>query len=87
MNDRAKRLGKQPVNTELYFSENNAANDYCPFEVETYSGLTKRELFAAMAMQGLILDPSIENFAHGVRIAVQCADMLLVELSKTESDE
>ena len=49
--------------------------------------ITKRELFAAMAMQGLMADPTVENFKHGARTAVWCADALLEELCKTEADE
>lgn len=47
------------------------------------SGLTKRELFAAMALQGLLAnDPdqdSVEGVAHD---AVWFADALLAELAK-----
>ena len=48
-------------------------------------GLTKREYFAAMAMQGLLSDPELtakpEVFAHE---AVRHADALIVELNKGE---
>jgi hypothetical protein len=44
-------------------------------------GLTKRELFAAMAMQGIV-----SASGHGPKIcaerAVECADALIAELSK-----
>lgn len=48
------------------------------------SGLTKREYFAAMAMQGLCTNPRTEytpmnEFAE---LAVKYADALLTELSK-----
>lgn len=49
-------------------------------------GLTKREYFAAMAMQGILTNP---NFTSGiyspeekVQLSVECADMLLAELEK-----
>jgi hypothetical protein len=48
----------------------------------TELGLTKRELFAAMMMQGLMasdMDGLWPTFAHG---AVQAADALLAELAK-----
>lgn len=49
-------------------------------------GLTKRELFAAMAMQGICADPEAhkdEQTAPGIAIgAVKCADALLAELAK-----
>jgi hypothetical protein len=49
-------------------------------------GLTKRELFAAMAMQGLLAsDPAYDGSdPHGVIAigAVACADALLAELAR-----
>lgn len=52
-------------------------------------GLTKREYFAAMALQGIIsnkdgLDIKIERI---VESAVDTADALIEELSKTKSNE
>lgn len=44
-------------------------------------GLTKRELFAAMAMQGYITDPNSSPNRAAV-FAVKCADALLAELNK-----
>lgn len=46
------------------------------------SGLTKRELFAAMAMQGIMADPNVENPISAASLAVQCADALINELNK-----
>lgn len=46
-------------------------------------GLTKRELFAAMAMQGLLSDPNYNETP--TRMAASCvraADALIAELSK-----
>jgi hypothetical protein len=45
-------------------------------------GLTKRELFAAMAMQGLLASPCPSG-AEQVN-AVICADKLIEELNKDE---
>jgi hypothetical protein len=58
-------------------------NDY------TSIGLTKREYFAAMAMQGIIgnkdgLDIKIERIVEG---AVDTADALIEELNKTKTNE
>ena len=48
-------------------------------------GLTKRELFAAMAMQGHCANPnSIGTLAHFAMSSVKFADALLAELSKPE---
>ena len=43
-------------------------------------GLTKRELLAAMAMQGLLACPEDFNADYMARTAVACADALLAEL-------
>lgn len=45
-------------------------------------GLTKRELFAAMAMQGLAADPEPRGGMEAASIAVEWADALIAELSK-----
>lgn len=46
-------------------------------------GLTKRELFAAMAMQGLLAN--IEHMDFDATLAVDCADELITALEKKES--
>jgi len=55
----------------------------CPNGDFEYMGLTKRELFAAMAMQGLLSDPEM-NAPHEpvAQAAVGYADALLKELAK-----
>jgi hypothetical protein len=47
-------------------------------------GLTKRELFAAMAMQGLLADPNSdgESLRNLVTHSVVAADLLIEALSK-----
>jgi hypothetical protein len=63
-----------------------------PIIAEDYiidGGLTKREYFAAMALQGIIankdgLDIKIERI---VESAVDTADSLIEELSKTKTNE
>jgi len=54
---------------------------------DKYSGLTKREHFAAMAMQGIIASGNLrgkrEGLSEGVsRVAIEYADALLAELEK-----
>lgn len=52
-------------------------------EEDVYNhGLTKRELFAAMALQGLMADPNVENPITASQLAVRCADALINELNK-----
>ncbi len=62
-----------------------------PLEIATgqyNSGLTKRELFAAMALQGLLADPySTQEFADMASMSVQVADALIAELSKEVQGE
>jgi len=48
------------------------------------SGLTKREYFAAMAMQGILSHLTTRVSAEEVaRAAVELADQLIIELNKT----
>ena len=52
---------------------------------DNYSGLTKREYFAGLAMQGIIVNytsPFEYDMAKRAGIAVGLADALLEELSK-----
>lgn len=54
-------------------------------EALTQGGLTKRELIAAMAMQGMCANPdpqTAEGNPHIPRWAVNMADALLAELAK-----
>ena len=44
-------------------------------------GLTKREHFAAMAMQGLVAAPGTHTVNARVALAVECADALLRALA------
>ena len=50
-------------------------------------GLTKREYFAGLVMQGLCADPSnhqlFRSHRHAAKSAVQIADALLSELERT----
>lgn len=46
-------------------------------------GLTKRECFAGLAMQGLSADNHLD-IENAVRIAVELADALIEELNKTK---
>jgi hypothetical protein len=62
---------------------------YCNFvnkvgdAAKNASGLTKREQFAAMAMQGLMTRDGI-NSERLARIAITAADALLAELERTK---
>ena len=47
-----------------------------------FGGLTKRELFAAMAMQGIYFSEQYKNRADVAEKAVEQADALLEELEK-----
>lgn len=50
-------------------------------------GLTKREMLAAMAMQGLLADPyTTQEFSCMASMSVQVADALIAELSKEVND-
>lgn len=45
-------------------------------------GLTKRELFAAMALQGLVGSDTVGSSGDYAKVAVQLADALVEELSQ-----
>ena len=65
--------------------ENYEAGGYIPDGV---FGLTKREYFAGLAMQGLCADPSyrvlISSAEHAAQNAVAIADAILAELERSE---
>lgn len=50
-------------------------------------GLTKREYFAAMAMQGLLASTVLSPLPTSIRIkmAIECSDALINELNKSQS--
>lgn len=54
-----------------------------PLHEGAFPGLTKRELFAAMAMQGLAADPEPRGGMEAASVAVEWADALIAELAKT----
>jgi hypothetical protein len=59
-----------------------------PLEIATgqyNSGLIKREIFAAMAMQGLLFDPV--DLKMIAKLSVKAADALIAELSKEVQGE
>lgn len=47
-----------------------------------YEGLTKREYFAAMAMQGILANVGIHELEYLMHKSVQCADTIIAELNK-----
>lgn len=50
----------------------------------TIAGLTKRELFAAMALQGLMTSAGRQNYLETSQLAVKQADALIKELNKEQ---
>jgi hypothetical protein len=58
-----------------------------PFVVPTnhdgwYEGLTRREYFAAKALQGILADPSCQDLEDACESAVCAADALIAELNR-----
>ncbi len=69
------RLGFQPLGNE--YDGTTCVGQY------TDGGLTKRELFAAMAMQGLLADSAISaSYEEISESAVGHADALIAEINK-----
>ncbi|MDR2927158.1 MAG: hypothetical protein LBV41_02985 [Cytophagaceae bacterium] len=82
MTEKVKQLGNGKVSNVRF---TDLAGLTSLTEIEN-NGLTKREYFAAMAMQGMLSDPEREVVTIS-DIACDCAryaDALLEELSKTE---
>lgn len=83
-NIQAMKNGEKPINpTELLVYGDGAYNS------EKFSGLTKREYFAAMAMQGLLSNQGFtedweKDFQDGIKLAVISADALLKTLEWDE---
>ena len=48
-----------------------------------YNGLTKREWFAGMAMQGILAEQGARTYDEAVKSSVHFADLLLLELSRS----
>jgi len=55
----------------------------CGDAITRDSGMTKRELFAAMAMQGMAIDGELP-YDSAARMAVKYADALIAELAKEQ---
>jgi len=69
MTEEAKKLGRQAVSM------------YCQTDGMYYSLLSKREIFAAMAMQGLLADSMVTtDDTKTAKLAVIYADALLEAL-------
>jgi len=83
MTEKAKQLGNQPINHCL---DNNSYAG----EIKVFSdGLTKREYFAGLAMQGICVNAgrntqSFDRLEKLAELSAKCADALLEELSKTK---
>lgn len=54
-------------------------NGFGQFKPEAFTGLTKREMFAVAAMQGLLSNPGMP-LTGSINVAVEAADLLLRRL-------
>jgi hypothetical protein len=80
MTEKAKQLGNEPAN---FTTEKQMDKVGCEYEVCNI-GLTKREYFAGLAMQGLLSQnyTNRKDIKTFVRWAAEAADALLEELTK-----
>jgi hypothetical protein len=69
MNKKVKTEPNEPINPIVYDT------------IIRHSGLTKREYFAAMALQGLLVNNN-NDYAYSVISSVEYADALIDELNK-----
>ena len=86
MTEKAKKSGNKPVSPEIHFRQNQGATEVCTFETVTYSGLSKRELFAAFAMAGINANSGANNMGaeNIAKLSVGYADALLEQLAKDD---
>lgn len=82
--------GKQPITPSMWTKCGDGADDYQPlkegqktgWEVK-FGGLTKREYFAGLALQGIISKHGVEtDISNFTKDAVKLADALLEQLEK-----
>lgn len=66
-------LAKSEVNEEMGYTRYMSAD-----------GLTKREYFAAHALQGVLADPNLTTISHAAVLAVNAADALIERLNTTK---
>ena len=64
----------------------NSKKDYSDDNIYKSNGLTKREYFAAMALQGLLSLGGVV-YQSTEKSAVEAADALIEELNKTKQDD
>jgi len=99
MTEKAQKLGNEFIEHKfLRKIKDNAYRLATPKDIEngeylvSHFGLTKREYFSAMALQGIFANGGVEtmNFGHSkdpvdmAQIAIIAANALLEELVKTE---
>lgn len=72
----AKELGEQSAMPAQSIGQDGLPE--CPLS----GGLTTRELFAALALRGLLENASVTRLQFTVEYAVRYADALLAELAK-----
>jgi len=81
-------LGTMSKGNEPAYPVNEEETDRIDAGIKIYSGLSKREYFAAMAMQGLCSDAAIDaTYEAYADMAVKSADALIAALDTDRSDQ
>ena len=90
----AKELGAQSVSAFMRMRDDTdtIGGALHGMKFDRCDGITKRELFAAMCLQGFAADPTLNNLsmsmdalaAQSAKAAVCWADALLAELAKDQ---
>lgn len=76
----------EPINSRPYSHDERPSGGFEGDRVETFqafTGLTKREYFAVMALQGLLANNEM-SIQFAIKYSVSCADGLISELNKSE---
>lgn len=73
-----KTYGNEPAFARASFYHPDGGYDH------PQAGLTKREYFAAMAMQGILANPHQNDLSINLMVeySVDCADLLIEQLNK-----
>ena len=88
MTEKAKRLGNEPAFPQagLHIEGGLYRVETAGMSLDDVVGLTKREYFAGLAMQGIVSDINVKLDEKGcisvAKMSLNCVDALLEELSK-----
>ena len=84
-----KITGNEPAMARPYSHDERPSGGYegdRPETFQAFNGLTIRQYYAGLAMQGIISRPNDLKALQELELAVKYADALIEELNKTEKE-